>query len=131
MLRFSPVSLVKHHVLHIVQLQVHVLDDVHQTTKCADDSAGKKHRRQDCTLWFGWGESSTHESCVTKHSHVRVFMKSSKLIIHTGKEQRHLYSFWSQDFKDKQTVTHLSPPRIKAVFSPVNFPNYNTRQRQH
>ena len=26
-------------------------------------------------------------------------------------------------------ITHLSPPRIKAVLRPVNFPNYNTKMQ--
>lgn len=38
---FSPVSLIKHHVLHILQLQVHLHDNVHQTTEGTDDSEGE------------------------------------------------------------------------------------------
>lgn len=43
--RFSPVGLVKHHVLHALQLQVHLLDDVHETTGRPDDSVGKENYR--------------------------------------------------------------------------------------
>lgn len=36
--RSSPVSLIKHHIFYTVQLQVHVRDDMHETTRGADDS---------------------------------------------------------------------------------------------
>ena len=35
----SPVCLIKHHILHILELQVHLHDNVHQTTRGSDDSA--------------------------------------------------------------------------------------------
>lgn len=44
---FSPVGLVKHHVLHVLQLEVHLLDDVHQTTRGTNDS------EESHTLWDG------------------------------------------------------------------------------
>lgn len=40
-LHFSPVGLIKHHILHAMQLQVHLLDNVHETTGGTDDSGGK------------------------------------------------------------------------------------------
>lgn len=49
-LNLSPVSLIKHHVLHILQLEVHLFDNVHQTTKSTDDSVEGKQRCQDCII---------------------------------------------------------------------------------
>lgn len=55
---FSPVCLIKHHVLHIVQFQVHILDDVHETTGGTDDSGGKAQRSGPQRTGHGWGETT-------------------------------------------------------------------------
>lgn len=44
-----PVSLIKHDILHTVQLQVHVCDDVHETSRGANNSVG---RQQISDLYF-------------------------------------------------------------------------------
>lgn len=77
----SPVGLVEHHILHSVQLQVHFLHNVHETTGSANDSDGG-----------GRGGVTSHTTRqkkkmrIREYSHVGVFMKGSKLILHTGEE---------------------------------------------
>lgn len=52
---FSPVSLIKHHILHVLQLQVHLLDNVHETAGGTDDSGGKSTAIRTATYstWMG------------------------------------------------------------------------------
>lgn len=88
---FSPVSLIKHHILHILQLQVHLFDNVHETTGGTDDSEGEKRSDQDYNIPYMDGKKRYQLALQQKHSHVGVFMKSSKLIVHSGEEQRHLH----------------------------------------
>lgn len=49
--RCLPIRLVKHHVLHILQFEVHFHDDVHQTTRSTND-AGEIQGRMFCSLPF-------------------------------------------------------------------------------
>lgn len=44
---FLPVSLIKNHILHAMQLQVHLFDNMHETTRGTNDSGGKNYRDQD------------------------------------------------------------------------------------
>ena len=48
-----PVCLVKDHVLHTLQLQVHLLDDVHETPGGADDSGERLGVRDQLHLLLG------------------------------------------------------------------------------
>lgn len=64
----------------------------------------------------------------TSNLHVGVLMKSSKLVVHADKQKRNTQKVTTdaetQDLhKFNRDSTHLSPPRMSAVFSPVNFPS--------
>lgn len=60
--------------------------------------------------------------------HVGILMKSSKLVVHADKQKRNTQKV-TTDAETQEThefnrdSTHLSPPRMSAVFSPVNFPS--------
>lgn len=83
-----PVGFVKHHILHGLQLQIHLLDDVHQTAGGPDDAAdvrrtSRSHRHNH--------QTHTH-TLVKVNLHVGILMKSSKLVVHADKEKKHTES---------------------------------------
>lgn len=113
MQRFSPVGLVKHHVLHALQLQVHLLDDVHETTGRPDDSVGKENYRISTYDARTGGHTSLIFMSLMQHSHVGVFMKSSKLIVHSVEERR----CWLKIIPHLKSTTKQSSCKLARVFT--------------
>lgn len=72
--------------------------------------------------------------------HIWIFMQSSKLIVHAGGKKKKKGTDIKACLKTttaplstksiSEKKDHLSPPRISAVFSPVNLPSWETTNTQ-
>ena len=93
-----PVGLIEYHVLHTLQLQVHLHSHMHQAPRGSDDSGsscagqvtrvqGHQHSTPLTPQALAIGEGTPEPHPQPTNSHVRIFVQGCKLVFHPWKKR--------------------------------------------